>query len=150
MVMYGTVAALCSSWLELAELLRMATSAWIKLEDHTWVLFASVCCLPNCIICKSVLPAQLYYFCVLSTQMYYLQVCALCPTVLFVCSVCPTVLFASVFCLPNCITCKCVLPVQLPVLFRKFRTPSIPGTASMIRSLQGRVTIFRSLKMRTL
>jgi hypothetical protein len=25
------------------------------------------------------------------------------------------------------IICKCVLPVQLPVLFRKVRTPSIPG-----------------------
>jgi hypothetical protein len=25
------------------------------------------------------------------------------------------------------IICKCVLPAQLPVLFRKFRTPSIPG-----------------------
>jgi hypothetical protein len=55
------------------------------------VLFASVCCLPNCIICKCVLPAQLYY----------LQVCAACLTVLF----------ASVCCLPNCIICNCVLPV---------------------------------------
>jgi hypothetical protein len=35
------------------------------------------------------------------------------------------------------ITCKYVLPAQLPVLFRKFRTPSIPGTTSMIRSLPG-------------
>jgi hypothetical protein len=93
----------------------------------TWVLLASVCCLPNCIICKCVLPAQLYY----------LQVCAACPTVLFasvccppnciickcvlpaqlyylqVCAACPTVLFASVCCLPNCIICKRVLPAQL-------------------------------------
>jgi hypothetical protein len=78
------------------------------------VLFASVCCLPNCIICKCVLPAQLCY----------LQVCAACPTVLF----------ASVCCLPNCVICKCVLPAQRPILFRKVQTPSIPETP-MIRSL---------------
>jgi hypothetical protein len=35
------------------------------------------------------------------------------------------------------IICKCVLPAQLPVLLRKVRTPSIPGTTSMIRSLPG-------------
>jgi hypothetical protein len=48
-----------------------------------------------------------------SWSVYYLQVCAACPAVLF----------ATVCCLPNCIICKCVLPAQLPVLFRKFRTP---------------------------
>jgi hypothetical protein len=32
---------------------------------------------------------------------------------------------------------KCVLPAQLPVLFRKVRIPPIPGTTSMIRSLPG-------------
>jgi hypothetical protein len=117
---------------------------WIKLDDHTLnvgiilqvcaacptVLFPSVCCLHNCIICKCVLPAQLYY----------LQVCAACPTVIFPsvcclpnCNICKCVLpaqlyyFASVCCLPNCNICKCVLPAQLPVLFRKFRTPSIRG-----------------------
>jgi hypothetical protein len=82
------------------------------------VLSASVCCLPNCIICKCVLPAQLYY----------LQVCAACPTVWF----------ASVCCLPNCIICKCVLPAQLyylqvcaacptPCLIPKDSSPVHPG-----------------------
>jgi hypothetical protein len=33
------------------------------------------------------------------------------------------------------IICKCVLPAKRPVLFQKFRTPSIPGTICMIRSL---------------
>jgi hypothetical protein len=88
------------------------------------VLFASVCCLPNCIICKCVLPVKLYYLqvcatrqtvlfasvcylsnciickCVLPAQLYYLQVCATCPTALF----------ANVCCVPNCIIYKCVLP----------------------------------------
>jgi hypothetical protein len=46
-----TVAALCSSWLESAEPLRMVTSSVrIKLDDHT---------LDMGIICKCVLPAQL-------------------------------------------------------------------------------------------
>jgi hypothetical protein len=81
-------------------------------------LSARVCCLPNCIICKCVLPAQLYYW----------QVCAACPTALFA-SVCclPNCIICKFCCLPNCIICKCVLPAQLPVLFRKVRTPSIPG-----------------------
>jgi hypothetical protein len=35
------------------------------------------------------------------------------------------------------IFCKCVLFAQRAVLFRKFRTPSIPGTTPMIRSLPG-------------
>jgi hypothetical protein len=34
-----------------------------------------------------------------------------------------------------CIICKCVLPAQILVLFRKVRPPSIQGTTSMIRSL---------------
>jgi hypothetical protein len=43
-----TVAALCSSWLESAEPLRTAMSEWSwKIILLTWVLFASVCCLPN-------------------------------------------------------------------------------------------------------
>jgi hypothetical protein len=33
--------------------------------------------------------------------------------------------------------CMCVQPAQRPVLSRKFWTPSIPGTTSMIRSLPG-------------
>jgi hypothetical protein len=69
-----TVAALCSSWLESAEPLRMATSVWIKLDDHT---------------------------------------------------------------VDVGIICKCMLPAQLPILFRKVRTPSIPGTTFIIRSLPG-------------
>jgi hypothetical protein len=114
-----TVVVLCWSWLELAELLRNVTSrVCIKFDDHT---------LDVGIICKCVLPAQLYY----------LQVCAACPTVLFtsvcclpkciiskcvllaelyylqVCAACPTVLLASVCCLHNCIIYKCVLPAQL-------------------------------------
>jgi hypothetical protein len=113
------VAALCWSWLESAEPLRKVTSSvWIKLDDHT---------VDVGIICKCVLPAQLYYLqacaawptvlfasvcclthciiskCVLPDQLYYLQVCAAWPTVLF----------ASVWCLTNCIICKCVLPDQL-------------------------------------
>jgi hypothetical protein len=42
-------------------------------SDCPTVLFASVCCLPNCIICKCVLPAQLYY----------MQFCSSCETVLY-------------------------------------------------------------------
>jgi hypothetical protein len=138
----SSVAALCSNWLESAEPLRNVTSSSRKKvgRSYSWrgyylqvcaacaaVLFASVCCLWNCIICKCVLPAQ----------MYYLQVYAACATVLFasvcclsnciifkcvrpaqqhyleVCAACPTVLFASVCCLPKCIICMSVLPAQL-------------------------------------
>jgi hypothetical protein len=50
-VMNGTVAVLCSSWLESAEPLRKVTkSVGIKLDDHT---------LDVGIIYKCVLPAQL-------------------------------------------------------------------------------------------
>jgi hypothetical protein len=35
------------------------------------------------------------------------------------------------------IICKCMLPAQLPVLFRKVRNPSIPGTSFKIHSLPG-------------
>jgi hypothetical protein len=69
--------------------------------------FASVCCLPNCIVLQvcAACPTVLFCKCVLPVQLYYLQVCAACPTVLF---------------------CKCVLPAQHPILFRRVRTPSIP------------------------
>jgi hypothetical protein len=46
------------------------------------------------------------------------------------------------------IICKCVLPAQHPILFRKVRTPSVPGTTSMIRPLPGLCRIQQRKQMR--
>jgi hypothetical protein len=83
---------------------------WNKVgRSYSWrgYYFASVCCLPNCII---------------------LQVCVACPTVLFCKCVLPAQLyyFASVCCLPNCIILQVCVACPTPRLIPKGSNPVHP------------------------